>query len=54
MRKVLLIVVILVMGVLIAPAGALVDPTDPFPAGACVRATVVDPRPVCVLVDPTD
>ena len=52
MRKVLLVVVGLVTAVLIAPAGA--TESDPFPAGACVRSTLVDPRPVCVLIDPTD
>jgi hypothetical protein len=25
---------------------------DPFPVGACVRATAVDRRPLCVMVDP--
>ena len=34
------------------PAAAVSDP-DPFPAGACVRVTLVDPKPLCVIVDPT-
>ncbi len=48
MRKLLLILV-LAVAAMASPAAA--DP-DPFPAGACVRATIVDPYPVCVVVDP--
>lgn len=37
-----------------APAAAAVEFSDPFPVGVCVRATAVDPKPVCVMVDPLD
>lgn len=48
-RRVLLAVVAL--AAVAAPVSAADEP-DPFPLGACVRATVVDPQPVCVMVDP--
>ena len=31
-----------------------IDDVDPFPLGVCVRADKVDPRPLCVLIDPDD
>ena len=39
--------------VVAAPATAS-DSTsdDPFPVGACVRATAIDRRPLCVMIDP--
>ena len=51
MRKLLLLLVLLV-GLVAGPAAAASDP--PFPVGACARLTVVDPRPVCVMVDPAE
>ena len=51
MRKALILVV-LALAAAGAPAGAMQE-TPPFPAGACVRATVLSTKPICVMVDPT-
>ena len=52
MRKLSLLVVASLFAAVV-PAVAAV-PADPFPVGVCVRSTAVDPKPVCVMVDPTD
>ena len=44
-----LIVLLLAVAAIAAPAAA--DP-DPFPAGACVRSTMISRQPVCVVIDP--
>ena len=41
---------VLALSLLAGPASAAFDDPDPFPLGACVRATVVDPKPVCVVM----
>ena len=50
MRKALILVV-LALAASAAPAAAADAP--PFPAGACVRVTLVSPKPICVMVDPS-
>lgn len=52
-RLVRLVLAVAALAAIAAPATAATqDP--PFPLGVCVRATVVDPRPVCVMVDPSE
>ena len=46
-----IVLAVLALAALAAPVSAADDP-DPFPLGACVRSTMVDPRPVCLMVDP--
>ena len=43
-----------VLATLAAPIPVLADPgdPDPFPAGACLKVTVVNPKPTCVFIDP--
>ena len=43
----------MVTATLTAVPAAATTPDDPFPAGACIRVTLVDPKPICVIVDPT-
>lgn len=50
MRKFSLLVLVLTL--LAGPVAAATS--DPFPVGACVRATSVDRKPVCVMVDPNN
>lgn len=50
-RALRLLLVIAATAAIAAPAtAATTDP--PFPLGVCVRSTMVDPKPVCVMVDP--
>lgn len=50
-RKIRLLLAVAALATIAAPATAATsDP--PFPVGVCVRSTLVDPKPVCVMVDP--
>ena len=51
-RALRLLLALAAMAAIAAPATAA--PSDPpFPLGVCVRSTLVDPQPVCVMVDPS-
>lgn len=49
MRKALILVV-LALAASAAPAAA--EEAPPFPAGVCVRVTLVSDKPICLMVDP--
>ena len=53
MRRFLLLIV-LVLTAALAPVQAFgVEPDfDPFPLGTCARLSVMDSKPICVIVDP--
>ena len=51
-RALRLLLALAAMAAVAAPAtAATADP--PFPLGVCARSTLVDPKPVCIMVDPT-
>ena len=53
MRRFSLLLAALLIVVAATPAAASSPSSDdPFPVGVCVRATAIDPRPLCVMIDP--
>ena len=51
MRRIVSLLTLAVLAVAV-PGVAHAETPDPFPAGACVRITFIDDRPICVIVDP--
>ena len=51
-RVLRLLLALAALAAIAAPATAATsDP--PFPLGVCARSTYVDPKPICVMVDPS-
>ena len=51
-RPVRLLLALAALAAIAAPAtAATADP--PFPLGVCARSTLVDPKPICIMVDPS-
>ena len=51
-RPLRLLLALAALAAIAAPAAAATsDP--PFPLGVCARSTMVDPKPVCIMVDPS-
>ena len=51
-RALRLLLALAAMAAIAAPATAATN-DPPFPLGVCARSTLVDPKPVCVMVDPS-